>query len=108
MLLAFTADNAEFPPLSAADNEFWEPNRARLGFDTGDVVAGLGIGFIIGLGDKCGGLTLSKDVGDFKVFCSFSFVKSPLLDGAPESFETVGLKGRLDELEDGEETADLT
>ena len=55
---------------------------------------------IIGLGDKCGGLTLLiDDVGDFIVFCSFSFDKSPLLGETVENLEAVGLKEILVELE---------
>ena len=85
MLLAFIADDVEFPPLKAADNVFCAPKRARLGFDTGDVVAGFGIGFIIGLGDKCGWPILFKDgTGAFIEFCSFNFVRSPVLDETAE------------------------
>ena len=65
MLFALTAAEEEFPLFRAEDKVFLEPSKAKFEFVTGEVTAGLGIGFKIGFGETCGGLILLKeDVGD--------------------------------------------
>ena len=98
MLFAFTTAEEAFPLLLiAADNVFCDPKRAKLEFDTGEEVAGLGIGFkMLGLDEMLDGLSLFNDeVGDFILDGSLTFVPSSVLEVIVDNLETVGLNGRV-------------